>query len=414
MQEPASPPPAAPAAPAVARGAGPSIVWLTFAGASSPYGFNFIGPVLPALQEAFALEASQAQWLVSVYSLMLGLGQLLMGPISDTYGRRVVLLVGLVLTIVGSIGAMLANSFELILWCRLLQGFGACTSLVVPRAVIRDLYTRPDEIARAIAIITTALSFTPGIAPLITGALLTWFSWRSGFASCAVLGIVSLALALRHHTETLEDHKRAPFHPLDLFKTYVAIGRTPRFFAYTLSYSLLNTGVIGFLVIGPGALAQQYGYHAWGMAIGLLIVYGGFAAGNIYAVRNIRRVGVKRILAAGLAVAAASSVLLVGQLYLWHSIVATMLLLFLNSVSNGLAFPSGIAGAVGLHPTRAGAAAALVGATQLSICAMVAVLAGVFADGSFRPLAWLVLLAAMLGLLAALPVFRERLRAALR
>lgn len=384
-----------------------SIAWLTFAGASSPYGFNFIGPVLPALQEAFALEAAQAQWLVSVYSLMLGLGQLVMGPISDTWGRRVVLLVGLALTILGSVGAMLAQSFEVVLVCRFLQGFGACTSLVVPRAVVRDLYTRPDEIARAIAIITTALSFTPGIAPLITGALLTWFSWRAGFASCAVLGIVSLVLALRHHPETLLQEKRADFHPVELFKIYVRIGSTPRFFAYTLSYSVLNCSVIAFLVIGPGALAQQYGLHAWGMAIGLLIVYGGFAAGNVYAVRHIRRTGVNRMLAAALGVAMVTGVLFVGSVYFVHSIYVTMGLLFLNAISNGFGFPSGIAGAVGLHPARAGTAAALVGATQLTICALIAVLAGVYADGSFRPLAWMVLAAALIAVAVAWPVFRK-------
>jgi len=385
-----------------------SILWLTFAGASSPFGFNFIGPVLPALQAEFALPAAQVQWLVSVYSLMLGLGQLLMGPISDAYGRRRVLLGGLMLMTLGSLGAMLAQSFEQVLWCRFLQGLGACTSLVVPRAVVRDIYSRADDVARAIAIITIALSVTPAVAPLIAGALLSWFSWRSGFAACAVLGAVSLLLALRHHPETLEHEKRAPLRPLGLIRAYLQIGGSLRFFSYTFTYSLLNTGVIGFLVVGPATLAKMYGYAAWGMAVALLTVYAGFACGNLYAARHIKRTGVNRMLATGIAVGLVGAFGFLATAHFATSIVAVMLPLFMNSVGNGLAFPSGIAGAVGLNPTRAGTAAALVGATQLTLCAGVAVICGAVADGSMRPLAWMVIIAALLAFLCSLPVFLAR------
>jgi DHA1 family bicyclomycin/chloramphenicol resistance-like MFS transporter len=247
----------------------------------------------------------------------------------------------------------------------------------------------------------------PAIAPLIAGVLLTWFDWRSGFASCAVLGIVSLVLALRHHTETLVQEKRAPMRARALLRAYVEIGRTPRFFAYTVSYALLNAGVIAFLVIAPGAFAHQYGLRAWGAAIGILIVYAGSAAANLYAVRNIRRTGVNRMLGVGLAVGVASALVLAASSFATSSLVVAMALLFINSLGNGFGFPSGIAGAVGLHPTRAGTAAALVGATQLCISSLVAVVSGVVADGTLRPLIWLVLLTALLALLAALPVYRK-------
>ena len=386
-----------------------SILWLTFAGASSPFCFNFIGPVLPAIQESFALPASQVQWLVSVYSLMLGLGQLVMGPISDAYGRRGVLLAGLVMMTAGSIGAMLSQSFEQLLWCRFLQGFGACTSLVVPRAVVRDIYSRADDVARAIAIITIALSVTPGIAPLIAGALLTWFSWRSGFAACAVLGAVSLVLALYHHPETLALEKRAPLQPAALLKAYIGIGSSLRFWSYTVTYTLLNTGVIGFLVLGPAALAKMYNYAAWGMAVTLLTVYAGFACGNLYAARHIRRTGVNRMLTAGIVVGVGGALAFLATAHFWaSSIFAIMVPLFINSVGNGLAFPSGIAGAVGLNPTRAGTAAALVGATQLSLCAVFAIICGAVADGSMRPLAWMTIGAALLAILCAVPVLAPR------
>ncbi|HEY4372059.1 MAG TPA: multidrug effflux MFS transporter [Burkholderiales bacterium] len=385
-----------------------SIAWLAFAGASSPYGFNFIGPILPALQHAFALEGAQVQWLVSSYSLTLGLGQLVMGPLSDAWGRRGVLLTGLMLTIVGSVGAMLSHSFGLILLFRLIQGFGACTSLVVPRAVIRDIYTRNEDIARGIAIVTITLSVAPGIAPLIAGGLLSWFSWRSGFASCAVLGIVSLALALRHHTETLTDEKRAPMRLGPLLRAYWEIGRTPRFYAYTLSYALLNAGVIAFLVIAPGAFTRQYGLTPWDAALGILAVYGASAMGNLYAVRHIRRRGANRMLGMGLAVGVVSGIVLAVCASFSTSLMLAMALLVVNSVGNGFGFPSGIAGAVGLHPTRAGTAAALVGASQLVVSSLVAMVSGTVADGTLRPLVWMVLMTSLLALFCALPVYRKR------
>jgi DHA1 family bicyclomycin/chloramphenicol resistance-like MFS transporter len=160
-------------------------------------------------------------------------------------------------------------------------------------------------------------------------------------------------------------------------------------------------------VIAPGAFAHQYGLRPWDAAVGILILYAGSAAANLYAVRHIRRTGANRMLAVGLAVGVASALALAASTCFTASLVVAMVLMFINSLGNGFGFPSGIAGAVGLHPTRAGTAAALVGATQLCISSLVAVAAGVVADGTLRPLVWLVLLTALLALLAALPVYRK-------
>jgi DHA1 family bicyclomycin/chloramphenicol resistance-like MFS transporter len=224
--------------------------------------------------------------------------------------------------------------------------------------------------------------------------------------------MVSLALALRHHPETLVQEKRAPLHPWTLIKAYVNIGASLRFWSYVFTYTLLNTGVIGFLVLGPAALGQSYGYGAWGMAVGLLTVYAGFACGNLYAARHIRRTGVNRMLAAGIVVGIAGALGFMAATHWADAIVLVMLPLFINSVGNGLAFPSGIAGAVALNPTRAGTAAALVGATQLTLCAVVAVVCGAVADGSLRPLAWMAMGAALLAFLCSLPVFVAQKRQA--
>ena len=360
--------------------------WLIVAGVAAPFGFNVIPALLPAIQAEFVLDPGHMQWMVSIYSFTLALGQLIAGPLSDAFGRRVILLAGLAIFVGASIGAALADSYSCLLACRFLQGLGGCVTLMIPRAAVRDRYAGPDA-ARAMAMVMISMSLTPAIAPLVGGMLQTWFGWRAGFFACAVLGAVLLVLGHRLHGETLPPASRVRARLGETLGNYAALFRAWRFCAYAFGFSLLNCSFIGFFVIGPGFLTRSFGMTPVGISLAMLAAYGGFAAGNFLAARHVRRAGVDRLLAFGLAFGCAgtlSLLVLAGQAH-WEWILAA---LALQSFGTGLAFATGIAGATAVYPERAGTAAALVGAIQLLTGALFAVLSGALDDGSLKPLAW--------------------------
>ena len=381
-------------------------MWLIFAGTCAPFGYNVVAALLPAIRVEFDIDQSRMQWMVSVYSLTLALGQLIGGPLADMFGRRRIFLVGVLVFTLGSVGAALAADFTQLLACRVVQGLGACVTLVIPRAVVRDRYTGADA-AHAMALIMISLSVTPAVAPLVGGAMLAWFGWRAGFLSCAVVGALLVAFAFRLHGETHASDKRVAISLSGMLTGYGTVLRSWRFCAYALSFSLLNCCFIGFFLIGPGMLTRSYGMTPVMVSVAMLAPYLGFGAGNLLAAGYVRRAGVDRILALGLASTLAGTLVLAagaGHPALWWLLGG----LFAQSLGIGLTFPVGIAGATAVFPQRAGTASALVGAVQMLCGAAFAILAGFIDDGSVRPLAWAGLALCAVSAVCIWPLYRRR------
>ena len=383
-----------------------SIVWLMFAGVCAPFGYNVIATLLPAIRVEFSLDQSRMQWMVSIFSFTLALGQLISGPLADMFGRRRIFLVGVLIFTLGSLGAACAADFTQLLAYRVVQGLGACVTLVIPRAVVRDRYSGADA-AHAMALITISFSVTPAVAPVVGGVLQAWFGWRAGFVGCAVIGALLLAFAYRLHGETHAADRRVRVSLPGMLTGYGNLLRSWRFCAYALSFSLLNCCFIGFFVIGPGFLTHAYGMTPVAAATAMLAPYVGFAAGNLMAAGFVRRAGVERILAAGLAFTLTGTLTLMAGAD--SQILAWLLgALFMQSLGIGLTFPVGIAGATSVFPERAGTASALVGAVQMLCGALFAIVAGIIDDGSLRPLARADLLLCLISAACIWPLYRRR------
>lgn len=393
---------------AAASGARVSIVWLVFAGVCSPLGFNVTPALLPPIQAEFALGTDRMQWMVSLYSLTLGLGQLLGGPLADALGRRGVLLAGLAIFIAGSAAAALAPTYEALLAARLAQGLGACATLVIPRATVRDTQSGSDA-ARAMAMVMLSLAFTPPLAPLFGALIETWFGWRAAFVACALVGVATFAGALRLHAETLPRERRIPLRGLPLAYGYVMLFRSWRFCAYACSFSLLNCSFIGLMVVGPSYFARAHGLSSNGIALAMLAAYLGFTFGNFAAARRVRRAGVDRLIAAGVFTCTLGSVALFAALAA-GSLSFMLFALFLQALGTGFAFSPGIAGATATLPERAGTAAAMTGAIQLGGGAVFAFATGALDDGTLLPHAWACLAACTVAGLLAWPLWRGRQR----
>lgn len=348
-------------------------------------------PSLPHLANDFAVTPAAVQQTLSLFVIGFGGAQLISGPLSDRFGRRPVLLGGLALFVVASIGCAVAPTLPLLVAGRFLQALGCCTGVVVARAVVRDSYA-PAEGARVIARASSLLSAAPLLGPILGGYLQVTFGWRAAFVTLVVFGAAVLAAAASHMTETNVRPDREATRPRRLLRTYLHVARTPAFWAFTLpgalSYGAIFAFISGssFVLIGVlGTGTELYGYL---YAAGVL----GYLSGTIVCRRLLGRIGLARTLALGTSVALAGGLLFValGHAGYRHWLVVVVPQ-FMVMAAHGINFPCAQAGSVAPFPDRAGAAAGLFGAFSMAAALGVGIVVARSHDGTLMPLALITL-----------------------
>jgi DHA1 family bicyclomycin/chloramphenicol resistance-like MFS transporter len=344
----------------------PLLALLMATTAIGPATLNMLLPALPQLVVLLAAEASTVQLTLSLYLLSLAGAQLLLGPLSDRFGRRPVLLAGLALNVGASVAAIAANSITLLIAARMLQAVGASAGIVIGRAIIRDLFDR-DRSAAMLGLITTAMVVAPMVAPALGGVLVTSFGWHAIFICIAILSAAVLVWAMVILPET-----HAPGDVVGagaLLKEWRELFRRRTFYGFVLAGALASSPF--FTVIGGGPHVVVSQMHRSPTEYGLWFAVGsiGYMSGNFTVSRLSERLGVETLIASGALieiVGAAISVLLV--VYAWELgpfvIFGPQLVI---SYGNGLVLPSAIAGAISIRPQAAGSASGLLGFTQMAL-----------------------------------------------
>ncbi|HXK54505.1 MAG TPA: MFS transporter, partial [Hyphomicrobiales bacterium] len=212
----------------------PSLAILVAVTALGPVSLNLFVPSMPGLQAAFDIDYSTAQLTLSLYLAALATAQLIVGPLSDRFGRRPALLGGTALFVVASIGCAFALSIEQLILGRIVQAIGGCAGIVIARAAIRDRYDR-DEAASKFGYITVAMIAVPMAAPALGGYLDEIGGWRLGFHAVSALGIAVLALAWSGFGETHHPGHDSGGGFLRLARTSGALIREPVFLGYSLA-----------------------------------------------------------------------------------------------------------------------------------------------------------------------------------
>ena len=350
--------------------------------AIGPTSLNILQPALPHLAETLRSDPGIVQLTLSLYLLGLGASQLVMGPLSDRFGRRPVVLAGLALTTVSSVAAMAATSIEGLVAARLVQSLGASTGLAVGRAIIRDLYER-DRAASMIGWVTMAMVLAPMVAPLIGGALDDMLGWQAIFGFLALATAIVLAGAAVALPET-----RAQAPPggrvSRLGEETAALARSPSFAGYVLAAAISSAMYFAFIGGAPHVFITQMGgtpteYGLW-FAVGSF----GYMAGNYIAARWSARVGVDTMIHWGLwigLVAALAEAVVVLLAPHWGP--ATIFVpQAVISFGAGFLLPNAVAGAVSVRPQAAGTAAGITGFAQMALGAAVTQHAGTLLAGS--------------------------------
>ena len=383
-------------------------VLLTLLVAMGPVSTDLYLPSLPGI--AADLEASEglAQLTIGLFIAGFAVMMLVCGPLADRFGRRPVLLGGMVLYTLASIACALATDIVLLLAARFVQALGACVGPVVGRAIVRDLY-EPREAGRILGYMASAMALAPLIAPFIGGWLEVAFGWRANFwALAAYGGLLLAALALRLG-ETLRTPLSGALSPVRLLHNYLLIVRNRTFLGFmlcvSLSFGALFTWISNsaFVVIDHfGVAPERFGWVFGAVVVGYVGgAYGGSRAGMRFGLARATGIGSALCAAAGL------GLLLTGWSGLGglYAITAFMALSFFGA---GLAIPQGTAGGLGPFPERAGSAAALLGFIQMMTGLVVNGLSSLWYDGTPRPMVTLNAVCALAALAAYLTFLRVR------
>jgi len=336
---------------------------------------NIILPAFPEMAVELGASVKDLSATLSSFFVAFALGQLFVGPLSDRFGRKRLVLGGLVAFVAGSAMCAMASTLPQLVSGRIIQALGACAASVLSRAIARDLFDG-DKLARTLALIMVAMAAAPGFSPLLGGAFNSLLGWRATFGLVGILALVLAAHYMARLGETHHADKRSAQSVPAILTGYKRLLLDRRFIAPALSVSLVIGTLYAFFSMAPAILMAGFGLSS--LELGLFFaatVFVVFAAGFL-APRLARRWGQVAVAHAGIVIALVGSLaLLVGKEdFLFFSVSLTVFLLGM-----GLINPLGTA--IALHPfgSQAGAASALLGFLQMG-CAAVAVTLGAGLD----------------------------------
>src|SRR5450432_2236021 len=329
---------------------------------------NILLPSLPQMAASLHVSTADVTSSITVFLAVFAVGQLLVGPISDRYGRRWPVLTGFAVFCAGSIWCGLATDLPGLLIGRVIQAAGACSTSVLSRAIARDLFSGA-ALGRAMALIMIAMAAAPGFSPLLGGALDRAFGWRSEFV---FVGIFAAVGAVAYGAVLGETHRstRIPLNPLAIIRNYVGLIVDRRFLVPAATVSLIMGGLFAMFSAAPRVLIE--GLHFTPIELGLFFagtVMIVFAAGML-ATRLAPRFGLDRSIQTGLWLAATGSIAIPLVSSFNPSFLPFLAGMCVFLLGMGIVNPLGTAQALSPFGEKAGAASALLGFWQMMSAAI--------------------------------------------
>ncbi|WP_341502291.1 MFS transporter [Gallaecimonas sp. GXIMD4217] len=336
-----------------------------------------------AIAQEFAIAPGQTQLLMALYLFCYGLSQFCYGPWSDAVGRRPVILFGLAVFCLGSLLATFAASFELLLLGSAVQGLGSGVGGVMARTVPRDRFEGP-QLTRVNGLLGMALIFSPILAPVIGGGLVSWFDWRACYGFLAGFSVLVWVLLWLAFDET---HAEAGAEQGSLLRRYQSVWREPVFQGHLWTLVAVFAGVVVFEAVAGILLGERLGYPAWAVSLMFVLPLPPYVAGSFAAAFFSTRWSHNRLMKVGLRLLLASALLLL--LLAWALPLSAWSLLLPVSCyffAAGLLGPVATSGALSPFRKGAGAAGALLGGLQNLGCGLAAALSAQIPQHDALPL----------------------------
>ncbi|WP_426284532.1 multidrug effflux MFS transporter [Luteibacter sp. E-22] len=354
--------------------------------AIGPFAIDMYLPALPSIGKSLHADIGTVQLSLMVFFMSMGVGQLVYGPLSDMFGRKRPIYVGLCIFALGSIGCALAPDIHTLIVCRFIQGLGACAGMVIPRAIVRDMHTGNDA-ARLMSLLMLIFSVSPILAPLTGSLVIELASWRGVFwvvTGAAVLGLVMVSTVLK---ETRPAHLRLNSTVGSALAGYATLLRDRHFLGVVFIGSFGVSSFFAYLANSSFVLINHYGLTPTQYSLAFSVNAVSFIGASQFTGRLGSRYGLKRVVKTAVVGYAATMVLLAAITAAGvDKLAVLMVMLVIGYGFLGLVIPSSAVIALEEHGAIAGTASALMGTLQFGTGALVIALLGRFIDGTSLPM----------------------------
>ena len=382
-------------------------VLLALLTAVGPISTDMYLPAFPAMKASLGAQPGEVQLTLAAWFLGLSLGQITHGPLADSYGRRLPLLIGTVVYTLASIGCALADTMTHLSWWRLWAAVGAAASLVIPRAVIADVVKNGAEAARMVGRMVVVMGVVPVLAPTLGAVIAQQWNWRGIFWIAALYGVLCSVLIFRYLPETLRPHQHGRLRVGNTVVGYIIAWRGRSFRTHALEGGFGTFTLFAFLAGAPPVFLGHYRLSPTTFGAVFILNALGYILGTQGNARLVTRIGIDRAMTCGsLTLVAATTAMLVMAVGSLGGAWGMALGMMVCMAALGLVLPGAALGSVLGHGGAAGAASALYGTTVFFVGALATVLIGWTSPGS--PVAMTALMLA--GAMAALICDRQRPR----
>ncbi|BBK40824.1 Bcr/CflA family drug resistance efflux transporter [Allostella vacuolata] len=366
--------------------------------AFAPLSIDMYLPAFPQMEVALGTSTDAVQRTLAAFFLGFALGQSSYGPVTDRFGRKPPLYFGLGLYILASIGCALATSAEALTVLRFIQAVGACSGMVIARAMVRDLFD-PKDAARAYSSLMLVTGLAPILAPVIGGLVLLWAGWSMIFWLLAAYAVLALAAV---HFRLPETHPADPSRPLAFGRAladYARIIVDRRYLGYAAGGGLGMAGMFAYIAGSPFVFIDLHGIRSqdYGWLFGLNAL--GFVLAAQVNGRLLPAGSHERALRLAMLVQGAAAIVLVLSVATgWGGFLGIFLPIFVYVATLGFIMPNAAALAMAPHGRNAGVASALLGTLQFGLAAIASAMIGLLHDGTALPMAGTVAACGLAGL----------------
>jgi MFS transporter, DHA1 family, multidrug resistance protein len=362
---------------------------LAASSALSPFALVVVAPLLPELRRMFDAAEADVQFVLSAYLIGLCLAQLVLGALSDRYGRRIIVLVSLAVYSVMSVACALAPTLEWLIVARFFQACGAAGTATICRATVHDVH-HGDQAAYYMSYIAAAHSIAHTLAPMVGGYAGDAIGFAGVFFGLALVGAAMTAWAWLKLPETKpRTAGAAPMPLLHLFAVNVDLMKVPNFVCYAMIYAFTGAPFFAFLAAAPAYFADHFNIEGGAFGFYWSFMSLAFLLGALGSARLVRRLGRSRLLTIMIAscgvIGAGWPVYIAAVGATPFTLIAPLVAL---SLVLGFITPLTLSGAISAHPSMAGAASGLCGALTMAVSAVLAIVAGHFYDGTGLGLTW--------------------------
>ncbi|WP_141433960.1 Bcr/CflA family multidrug efflux MFS transporter [Bacillus sp. 03113] len=371
-----------------------------------PFSIDMYLPSFPTIVEDYKTNASLVQFSLTACLLGLGLGQLIIGPMSDVQGRRKPLLIFLILYLIASLACALAPNIYFFIGARFIQGFSAAGGLVISRAIVRDVYSG-RELTKFFALLMLVNNLGPIIAPVTGGSILTFTNWTGVFIFLSCIGLVLFLMVSWKLEETLPEENRVPSNLSQLLKNFSSLFKDRQFAGYALTQGFIIAGIFAYVSGTPFVYQNIYGVTP--QVFSLLFGMNGIALmiGSQLVGRYTDFIPEKTFLQIGLFLSTLSGAVLLVAILLHAPLLAIVVPIFFIVSSIGMITTTSFSLAMESQGHIAGSASALLGLLPFILGSLTAPLVGIAGEHTAIPMGIIIFSASFIALLSYYGLVRK-------